>query len=276
MTQIVVWLNAIANGIAEYALAPIAVLPGWLSATLVAAVTGVPMLLIFKFTSNQNSVKQVRNDIKANLLALSLFKDDIGVSLRCQARVLAGACRLLLLAVVPMLVMTVPMCLLLAQLALWYQARPLHVGEEAVLTAHLAPGTNDMPDVLLAPVPGGEVTIGPVRVSSKRMVCWNVEAHEAGCHQLALSVRDQTFEKEFIVGERYRQVSLRRPAWSWFEVLLHPRETPFARNSIVQAVEIDYPDRLGWISGSSSWLIYWFVASMVVAFLVRPWLRVNI
>jgi len=36
-----------------------------------------------------------------------------------------------------MLVMIVPMSLLLGQLSLWYQSRPLRVGEEAVVTCSL-------------------------------------------------------------------------------------------------------------------------------------------
>ncbi|MBN2292298.1 MAG: hypothetical protein JXM70_07730 [Pirellulales bacterium] len=276
MTELVVWLNTVANACAEYALAPLAFLPGWLSATLVAIVTGILMLLIFKYTSNQVSIKQVRNGIRANLLALSLFQDNISVSLRCQARVLVGACRLFLLAVVPMLVMTVPMCLLLAQMALWYQARPLHVDEEAVLTAFFADNSNEIPEVQLEAASGGEVKIGPVRVPSKHMVCWSVWAQEDGCHRLSLRIGKQTFEKEFTVGEGFARVSLRRPAWNWFDVLLHPRETPFSQDSIVRAIEIDYPSRHGWASGSGFWLIYWFVVSMVVAFCVRPWFNVNI
>ena len=39
--------------------------------------------------------------------------------------------------IVPMLVMVVPVLLILGQLALWYQSRPLQTGEEAVLTVKL-------------------------------------------------------------------------------------------------------------------------------------------
>src|SRR4029077_13392403 len=131
MTQLVVWLNAAANACASVLLAPLALLPGWLSATLVAAVTGVLMFIILNHTSNQRAIKRARATIKANLLALSLFKDSASVSLRSQGRILLGAAALLVLAIVPMLVMLVPMCLVLGQLALWYQTRPLRVGEEA-------------------------------------------------------------------------------------------------------------------------------------------------
>ena len=57
-------------------------MPGWVSATVVATVTGVLLLAVFKYTSDQGAIKRVRNDINANLLALKLFKDSTRVSLR--------------------------------------------------------------------------------------------------------------------------------------------------------------------------------------------------
>ena len=79
LTYIVVWLNALANALGRL-LAPIGQLPGWLSATLVAAATGVLLLLVYKYTSHQRAIKAVRNDIKANLLAVKLFKDSAWVT----------------------------------------------------------------------------------------------------------------------------------------------------------------------------------------------------
>ena len=59
LTHLAVWLNALANALGRV-LAPIAWLPGWLSATLVAAVTGVVMLIAFKYTSNQRAIRRAR------------------------------------------------------------------------------------------------------------------------------------------------------------------------------------------------------------------------
>ena len=83
-TDIVVWLNTVANGLGRL-LAPIGWLPGWLSATVVAVVTGVGMLAVFKYTSNQRAIKRARQRIRANLLAIKLFKDSVAVGLRAQA-----------------------------------------------------------------------------------------------------------------------------------------------------------------------------------------------
>ena len=91
LTGIILWFNRLANTFGSIVLAPIRYLPGWCSATLVAVVTGILMLLIFKYTSNQTAIRRTRNDIKANLLSLSLFRDNVWLSLRSQGRILLAA-----------------------------------------------------------------------------------------------------------------------------------------------------------------------------------------
>lgn len=277
MTQMLVWLNALANRCGEVLLAPVAWVPGWVSATVIAVVTGVVMLLVFKYTSQQTAIKRTRSQIKANLLALSLFKDNVWVGLRAQGRILANAGKLMLLAVVPMLVMTVPMILLLGQLALWYQARPLNVGEEAVVTVKLSKEANgELQKVKLRGGDGMEPTIGPVRVPSKDMVCWNIKAKEAGLHELTVNIDDAPFTKQLAVGSGYMPTSLQRPASRWSDVLLHPREAPFAADSPVQSIEVGFPERDSWTSGSDYWIVYWFAISLVAAFAAKPLLKVNV
>jgi hypothetical protein len=276
LTQLVVWLNACATRLADVILAPVAWLPGWLSATLIAIVTGVLMLLAFKYTSNQAAIKQTRNGIKANLLALSLFKDSVRVGLRAQGGILLGAGRLLRLSVVPILVMLAPMCLLLGQLALWYQARPLRVGEEAVVTVHMKEDRSALADVALLPSSAITTAIGPVRVPTKNMVCWSVVASETGCHTLAFEAEGRSCTKELAVGDTFMPTSLVRPSWSWSEALIHPREAPFDADSPVQSIEVAYPPRESWTAGTDWWLGYWFVVSMIAAFAARPLFNVNI
>jgi hypothetical protein len=261
----------------QVVLAPIALLPGWLSATLIAVVTGGLMLLAFKHTSNQSAIQRTRNDIKANLLALSLFKDDLRVCLRAQGALLLAALRLLVHAVVPMLVLLVPMTLMLGQLSLWYQARPLRVGEEAVLALRVGgPPESAWPQVVLQSEPGVEVVLGPVHVESQRVVCWNIRAREPGYHALALVVGDQPVRKELAVGDGFMRVHTQRPAGSWLDAIEHPGEAPFSAESTAQEISIEYPARSGWTCGSQGWLVYWFAASMVAAVCLRPVFKVNL
>ncbi len=275
--QIVVFLNAIANTLGRPLLAPLGSLPGWVSASAVASVTGVFFLLVFKYTSNQAAIKRVRNDINANLFALKLFKDATPVVLRAQAAMLRGAGQLFVLAIVPMLVMIVPALLILGQLALWYQHRPLRVGEETVLAMKLNDLDGDpMPSVALEPTSAAEVVTGPVRIPSKREVVWVIKAAENGSTPLNFIVSGQKVTKELAVGEGFMRISPRRPEWNWYDALTNPAEPTFPTSSLVQSIEIDYPDRPSWTSGTDYWVGYWFVVSMVAAFCAKPFLKVNL
>lgn len=275
LAQTAAWLCALANALGEPLAGVYALMPGWLSCTLVSAVMGLVMLVAFKYTSNQGAIRRVRDDIKANLLAVKLFPDSIAVTLRAQGRLLRGAVMLLVLAVTPMLVMLVPMTLVLGQMGLWYQSRPLRAGEEAVVTVTLREASA-VGGVKLSPTPAAEVVVGPVRVVSQNQVCWNLRAKENGYHRLKFQVGDQTIEKEVAVGDGLMRVSVERPDWDWSAIVLNPGERPFAPGDAVRAIRIDYPDRVGGVSGADWWMAYCFGASMVFALCFRPIVKVNL
>jgi hypothetical protein len=277
LARIVVWLNTAANALGRALLAPISVVPGWFSATVIAAATGVLLLIVFKYTSDQSAIQRVRNDINAHLLALKLFKDSTSVTLRAQGRILWGALRLFVLAVIPILVMVVPVCLIVGQLALWYQARPLRVGEDAVITVKLG-GTSgsSWPEVTLQPADAIETMIGPVRVFSKGEVCWNVRARANGYHRLEFQLGAETIPKELAIGDGFMRVSRLRPGWQWLDILENPDEKPFQTDSPIQSIEIAYPERSSWTSGTDWWVIYWFAVSFLAALGFRRVLNVNV
>lgn len=274
-TRLVIWLNALANALGKPLLAPVGMLPGWLSATLAAGVTGVLLLIAFKYTSNQRAIKRVKDDINANLLALKLFKENVSITLRAQGSILRSALRLMGLAIVPMLVMFVPVLLILGQLSLWYQSRPLQVDEDAVVTLRLHSGDVARPDVGLEPTDAVEVLVGPVFVPSERQVCWKIKARQQGDHRLMFHVGNETGEKELGVGDRFMRVSSLRPDWSLSDVVMYPAEKPFHRDSAIQSIAIDYPTRSSWTSGADTWVIYWFAVSMVFGFAFRRVFNVN-
>jgi len=275
--QIIIWVNVLMNAFGRFFLAPIAVLPGWLSNTIISAVTGVFLLVIFKYTSNQRAIGKIRDDIKAHMLALKLFRDSISVTLHAEVRIFKGAFLLLFHAIPPMLVMILPVSLLLAQMSLWYQSRPLLPGELAVMTVKLNDNVEgNWPTVNVEPTSAAEVTVGPVRVLSKGEICWEIKALENGKHHITLNVNRHQIEKDLAIGDGFMRVSSTRPALNWASILMNPAEKPFAPDSIVQSVTIDYPDRLSKTSGADWWLIYFFIASMVFAFISRPFLKVRI
>ena len=275
--QFISWVNVITNALGELFLAPVALVPGWVSITVISAVLGVLLLVIFKYTSNQMAIGRVRDDIKANLLAVRLFKDSISVTFRSQARVFAGSFKLLFYSIVPMLVMIVPVCLILAQMGMWYQARPLKPSDEPVMVKLKLNNTLDtLPQVILEPSPAARTMIGPVRIFSKKEVYWKIKPIEDGNYNLIFHVGDQQYAKQLAIGDGFMRVSPKRPGPDFSDILFYPLEKPFASDSAVYSISIDYPERESRISGTHWWIVYFFIASMIFAFIFKPLLKVRI
>lgn len=277
LAQLIVWLNTPMNWIGAILLGFIRLLPGWLSNTLIAAIAGVVFLGIFKVTSNQQAIGRIRNKIKANILAMKLFKDSLSVIFTSQIQLYKGSFLLLIYAIKPILIMIVPVSLWLGQMSLWYQARPLHLNEEAVVTLKLNNEIEgEWPDVNILSMSTAKVVIGPVRVPSKHEIHWKIKACEAGSDPIVFQVGQEHIQKHLAIGEGWMQVSPKRPDWNWSEILLFPLEKPFKPDSEVQSIRIEYPDRVTKFSGTDSWLIYFIIGSMVFALVAMPCMKVKL
>lgn len=278
--QLIVWLNTLANSVAGVLQEPMAAFPVWLSCTLSAMAVGVLLLLVYKYATPQTQIRLARNRIKADLLALTLFKDDLRIVLRSQLNIFAGSLKVLALSLPALLLSMVPTCLILAQLALWYEARPLAIGEQVVVTVQLADDANELLTSLsLASGDSFTVKAGPVRVPDDHLACWSIEARVAGRQELRFIYGEEVqneFTKEFVIGGE-GPVSLRRPsALRWTDVILHPREVPFPLESSIQSIEVTYPQRVWQMPGRLGWLTYWFLVSVGTAVVARPFLGVYV
>ena len=92
-------------------------LPRWLGLSVLSVALGIVMVPCFGFLSNQRGISRAKDDIKANLLALKLFKDDLGVAFRCQGRILWAILRLQRYVLVPILCLALPVTMTLGRWA---------------------------------------------------------------------------------------------------------------------------------------------------------------
>ncbi len=277
LASVITSVNVVINALSRFLLAPVGKVPGWFSITVISAVMGLVLMIIYKYTSNQTALGRVGDHIKANLLALKLFKDSLTVTFHAMGQVFKGALLRLLYSIQPMLFMIVPISLLLAQMGLWYQARPLLPSEETIVTMELNnDADSSWPQISIDSMPSAEVIAGPVRVQSKRQVYWQIKAIENSNTPIVFQVGAEKIEKELVIGDVFMQVSMTRPGQRWSDILLHPLEKPFTSDSVVKSISIDYPGRSSWIYGSDWWVIYFFIASMVFALVFKPFLKVRI
>ena len=180
--------------------------------TLVSVLFGVAMLVVLKYTSNQEKLDAVKRKIHAGLFEIRLFNDDLRSILRAQWDILRHNVSYLWLWMVPLLVMMVPLLLMLGQLHFHYGYRGLQPGEQTLFTVELTQDHGSKPAVQLEVPDGLRIDAGPVWIPNLRELSWRLEAEEWGDYQVAFEIDGERFEKNIQVAENIARRSPVRPA----------------------------------------------------------------
>ncbi len=273
LSPLLAMLNPVATVAGDVVYALLDLMPAWIGLTFLSVVVGVVMLIAFRYTSNQDAIGRAKDDIKANLLALKLFKDDLGVMFRCQGRLLWAILRLQRYVLAPVLLMLLPMMLGLAQMGVRYQWRPVWPGERALIRVTLADHESATTAVTLKPCTGIDTPVGPVPGGGQFV--WRFTGGEPGRYTLSFSLGQTIIEKELVVGRGRKRVSAMRSTADWTTQLLHPIEPRLPEKSPATLVEVVYPPRDEGVCGSNWWIAYFFVVSMLAAIVLRPVFKVK-
>src|SRR5713226_9091731 len=112
---------------------------------LLSFVIGLLMVVIFRYTSDQKAIHVAKDHLKAHLLALRLFQDQIPVVVRSYGRILLATGRYLRLAFMPLLFVSLPLILLLAQIDRYLGSSPFETGRPFLVSARVtdAEGLSD-------------------------------------------------------------------------------------------------------------------------------------
>jgi hypothetical protein len=252
--------------------------PFW-SMTVISLLAGVVMVWIFGRVSNQSAIKAIHSQIQANLLAIRLFQDNLGVFFRVQGRVFKYTAMYMAYSLVPMLIMMAPICLLLVQLNLRYAVRPFQPGEAGLVEMTLAADAPALPanSVTLQASSGLSLDAGPVRIPEKKMISWRVRALEPGRHTIRLLVGTNVVEQTVLAGVSTAAIPTHRTSRNVLDLLLYPGEPPIPRLLGMDSIRIQYPElkieMLGW---RIPWLIHFMVASIIFGFAFKKPLKVEI
>lgn len=270
------FFNSTVTGAFDLLCRPFAGLGPLWALTVISVLTGILMLWIFGLVSNQDAIRTIRDRIRGNLIAVRLFGDDLGLLFRLQGRLLWDNLVFLKYALIPMLVMIVPVLVILVQLNLRFGARPLAPGEAALVKVTVRDAETLGDGVSLEAPAGVAVETPGVRVSSLKEVAWRIRPSEAGRYRLVVRVGDEGVDKELRVGDRWGATSTLRTGKSFWDVLLYPGEKPI-RSAAVESIEVKYrPLDLRLFGMGVNWLVFFFLLSIVAGFAFRRVLGVEI
>lgn len=282
------WIfNTVINNIFGVLFYPFRSLNPWFAMTFISLLTAVLMLIVFRLTSNQEGISRVKNLIKAHLLEIRLFKDNMSASFRAQGNILRLNLKYIGYTLKPLLVMIVPLVLILIQLNLWFGHSALKPGDQTILKVKLSQGVNPLDTELkVRPSSSFSIESPPLRIEENREINWRLRAAgDKGHHTLTLTSGDIQVSKSIAVDlESLHKISTVRTGKKFFDQLFNPGEPPLPENAPISSIEIGYSEKkfslFGWKIGSflgvPGWLWVYFILSVIFAFALKGLFKVNI
>jgi len=242
----------------------------------ISLVIGLVMVIVFGYTSDQKAIHSAKDQLKAHLLALRLFQDQIQVVLRSYGRIVLATGRYLRLAFKPLLFVIVPMTFLIVQLDRYLGSVPLSTGQSFLVKARM----NDADSINQASLqlPDGLTGTSPaVHVPAESEVAWRVVAERAGEYVVHVQVADQLFAKRVIVGSGMPRLSSVRLRGKFWKRIFVSAEPALPDNKFVEAIDVQYPARdIAFAGVQWNWIWLFFVLSLAAGFLFKSILGIEI
>lgn len=283
-------LNRAVTRLFDLVLAPLSFLGPELTLVLVSGIFGVLALILFKFISAQKAIKATKDKIKAYLIEIRIYQNDLGVVSKAVGRVLLLNLKYLGLNFGPILPLFVPFAFVAAQLVCRFGFAPLPLryvereelqpGAATVVELELQPGQSAELAGLSVELPDHvRVTQPLLRNASAGKAWFEVLPVAAGNGALTLKLANGSSVQKQIATGLTPPAGLMSPerAAPWYSALLYPAEdslagTPFEKIAFV------YPNReLRYLpDGPLGVLLTFLVASMAFGILALKPLKIQI
>ena len=257
---------------------------------VVSLVVGFVMVVLFGYTSDQKAIGVAKDQLKAHLLAVRLYRDQIPVVMGSYGKILRGTGRYLKLAFMPLLYVIIPITLLMVQIDRYLGQTPLPVNAPFLLTVHLTPahlapalpaeqtGGGDVTSDVTIDLPTEIAMTAPaVHVPADREIVWRLVGSKEGKYEVKISAGGQSAEKTVYVGNDLPRISTVRLRGKFWERMFSSAEPPLPENSPIESISINYPDRNIDIAGyGMNWIWLFFILSMVAGFIFKELLGIKI
>ncbi len=242
----------------------------------ISIVIGLLMVLVFGYASDQKAIHIAKDHLKAHLLELRLFQDQIGVVLHAYGKILLATGRYLKLAFKPLLFVIVPITFLVVQVDRYLGLAPIEAGHSFLVKARVSNGANlhqveiQLPDGLAANAPA-------VHVPAESEINWRVIATRNGEYVVNVSVGGQTWPKNLVVGSGLPRLSPIRLRGRFWERVFFSSEPALPSDSPVESIEVQYLSRdIAFAGFEWNWIWLFFILSLVAGFAFKSILGIEI
>ncbi len=267
-------LNGIVTRLFDLVCGPLGGHPAW-AMTVIAVVTGVWALALFKAVTPQKRLARQRDRLVGHLLEMGMYPDHLRVLARIQKDLALANLRYLSLSAPALVALLVPMVLTLAQLEGRFAHRPLRTGEDAVLVVRVAPGADPRDAVLDLPAQL-DVVAGPVVDKAGGAVAWRLRPDAVGDWPVSVLVSGRPAASVTVRVGAGLPLLGRRLGAVWWEKLLYPGWPPQPTGGSVRSWDLQYPAReMAYLGARLDWLVAFMILSILGGLAVKDLLGVE-
>jgi len=242
----------------------------------ISVVIGLLMVVVFRYTSDQKAIGQAKDQLKAHLLAVRLFQDQLPVVMRAYGRIFRGTGRYLRLAFMPFLISLLPITFLIIQLDRYLGSTGLNTSQPFLVEVHADDA--EVANAVQLQLPAGlKNSAPPVHIPKDNAVVWRLVAQREGRYDIGVASSGQTVSKQVVVSRGLVRVSPVRLRGSFWERWLSSAESALPEGSVVRSIAVNYPRRnidvVGW---EWNWIALFFVVSLIAGFIFKTVLGIQV
>jgi hypothetical protein len=252
----------------------------------ISVLTAIFALVVYKYTSKQERLAEVKDQMFAGIFEIRLFNDNLILILKAVGTVLNNSGRYLALSIWPaMVIMMIPIIFVIAQLQFHYGFDGFKPGDEVLLKVTLTPPDGQESFETGAPKPSAELDLPSaihqetpaVWVPSQGQLACRLRVEEQGEFEIGITVAGNSVTKSLDATDVTTRRAPVRTDSGFLNQLLYPAEAPLPGGAGFVSISIDYPEAtIPFLFIDWNWLILYLVLMIVLGFVFAKPLGVTV
>jgi uncharacterized membrane protein (DUF106 family) len=250
-------------------LAPLAKLPPFWGILFLSLLTSLFVLVVYRAVSSPRKVRETKDRIKANILAIRLYRDFWKTIVSSFFKSLYYTGKYFALNLGPVLLVLPLLFLLFVQMDIRYGMRPFRSGESITVKARFRGDIGAVAADIGANAHYRPL-MNPVYVKALREVDWKLKAIRDGNIAIAITVDGTTVSKSLVIGDKLPALSNKKMATSSLAHFIYPVEGLLQPQTPLKSISVQYPPRrISFLGLKTHWLVWYLVLTMVIALALK-------
>ncbi len=247
------------NKILDPVFGPLMALPDSLAIIILAILISLLVTVVYKYTTNQNLMKQLKDEIKEFQKELKDLKNNPKKMMEVQSKAMQTNMKYMAQSMRSTLITFIPIILIFGWMSSHYAFEPLRAGQEFSVSVYFQ--KNPSGTVSINAPEQIAITGDKTKTVSGEKVSWVLSAEENGEYPITVEYNDRKFTKSVLITDKKEYT---------------PQTENFKKEDGIKMISIDYEKNivLDFLGLKIGWLLAYIVFSIAATLLFRKVMKV--